>query len=128
MTKGISNLFGYVAWIGLVVACSNSIGLASDKANYSGKYSLAVQKSKSGSEVDSALEVIQNDDNIDVTTVEQGKRTTNRCCLTGSEGDYTSPGGVPGKCKAQFKGKYLCARVCRRRQTATKRAADANSH
>ena len=32
---------------------------------------------------------------------------TNRYPLNGSEADYVSPGGVPGKCKARFKGSQL---------------------
>jgi hypothetical protein len=103
MLKCQSNLVAYFACASLVLA--GSVGsAAADKVNYSGKYSIQERKS-SGS--DAALDVVQNDDTIVVTRIEQGKRTTNHYPLNGSEGDYASPGGVPGKCKAQFKGKYL---------------------
>lgn len=104
--KRFFTLAAWVACAGLVIAGSTKTGLAADKLNYSGKYS-AERLKKSGGESDSTLEVVQNDDSIEVTRVEQGKRTTSRCPLNGSEGDYTSPSGVPGKCRAQLKAKYL---------------------
>jgi hypothetical protein len=51
--------------------------------------------------------VVQSDDHIEITRVEQGSRTTNRYPLNGSEEAYTSPGGLAGKCQAQLKDKYL---------------------
>jgi hypothetical protein len=105
--KQASTLAACVAWVCLVVA-SSSLGLAADKLNYSGKYSCQEHKATSGGQKsDSTLDVVQNDDRIEITRVEQSKRTTSRCPLNGSEGDYTSPGGVSGKCKAQLKGRYL---------------------
>jgi hypothetical protein len=81
-------------------------GLAADKVTYSGTYSTARPgKAPKGSDV--TLEVVQNEDSIEVTRVKLGKRTTSRCPFNGSEGDYISPGGSPGKCKAQLKEKYL---------------------
>lgn len=107
MTKQICNLVACVACIGLVVAWSANAGLAADKVNYSGKYSLQEGKATSGSETHSILSVVQNEDSIEITRVEQGRRTTNLYPLNGSDGDYTSPGGVSGRCKAQLKGKNL---------------------
>ena len=107
MNKQISNVRHVRTWIALAVIMSAIAGLAADKVNYSGKYSIQARKTASGSETGSTLEVIQNADSIEITRVEQGKRTTNRYPLNGSEGDYTSPGGVAGKCKAQLKDKYL---------------------
>jgi hypothetical protein len=91
----------------LVVASSANCVQVADKTNYSGKYSLQVQKPTSGIKIDSTIEVVQNEDSVEITRSEQGRRTTNRYPLNGSEGNYTSPGGVPGKCKAALKGKYL---------------------
>jgi hypothetical protein len=91
----------------LVAAWSPNTALASDKVNYSGKYSLQGRKTASGSQSDLTLNVVQNEDSIEVSRVEHGRRTTSRCPFNGSEGEYTSPGGVPGKCRAQLKGKYL---------------------
>jgi len=93
--------------MGLVIAWSTKTGLATDKVNYSGKYSSDRPMSKSGVETESTLEVVQNEDSIEITRVELGKRTTSHCPFNGSEGDYMSPGGVSGKCKAQLKAKYL---------------------
>ena len=92
--------------MGVVIAWT-AIGLAADKVNYSGKYSADRPTVKSGVETDSTLEVVQNEDGIAVTRVELGKRTTSHCPLNRSEGEYTSPAGVSGKCKAQLKAKYL---------------------
>src|SRR2546429_8891586 len=96
MTKQISNLVVCVVCIGFLVACSGTPGMAADKANYSGKYSLQGRKTASGNKIDSTIEVIQSDDHIEITRVEQGSRTTNRYPLNGSEGAYTSPGGLAG--------------------------------
>jgi hypothetical protein len=107
MTKQISNVVACAAWIALAVVWEANTGLAADKVSYSGKYSIQARKTASGSETDATLEVVQNADSIEITRVEQGKRTINRYPLNGSEGDYTSPGGVAGKCKGQLKDKYL---------------------
>ena len=106
MTKQITNL-ACVACLGFLVACSGTPGMATDKANYSGKYSLQGRKTASGNKIDATIEVVQSDEHIEITRVEQGSRTTNRYPLNGSEGAYTSPGGLAGKCKAQLKDKYL---------------------
>jgi hypothetical protein len=107
MTKQISNLVACVACIGFLVAYSGTPGMAADKANYSGKYSLQGRKTASSNKIDSTIEVVQSDDHIEITRMEQGSRMTNRYPLNGSEGAYTSPGGLAGKCKAQLKDKYL---------------------
>lgn len=75
--------------------------------NYSGKYSADRPTIRSGVETESVLEVVQNEDSIEITRVELGKRMTSHCPFNGSEGGYMSPGGVSGKCKAQLKTKYL---------------------
>jgi hypothetical protein len=105
----MNRVFTFVAWVacvGLVIAWSGKTGLAADKVDYSGKYSAERIKTASG-ETDSTLEVVQHEDSIEVTRVELSKRTTSHCPFNGSEGDYTSPGGVSGRCKAQLKDKYL---------------------
>ena len=106
----MKKIFTCVAWIaamGLLIAWPNKTGLAADKVNYSGKYSANRPTIKSGVETESTLEVVQKEDSIEITRVELGKRTASHCPFNGSEGDYTSPGGVSGKCKAQLKAKYL---------------------
>lgn len=106
----MKQLFRFTARIACVVVMISLpviTGHAADKLSYSGKYSVERLKTTSGSETETALDVVQTEDNIEVTRVELGKRTTSWCPFNGSEGDYTSPGGVPGKCKAQLKTKYL---------------------
>ena len=90
-----------------MVVGSVMTGVATDRVNYAGKYSLQERKTASGTQVDSTIEVVQSEDRVEVTRVEQGKKTTNVYPSNGSEGSYASPRGVPGKCKAEFKGKYL---------------------
>ncbi|MGD1213820.1 MAG: hypothetical protein ABR861_02405 [Terriglobales bacterium] len=107
MTKQTSNVLIWAAWIALAVVWSANAGLAADKVNYSGKYSAQARKTASGSETDTILDVVQGADSIEITRVEQGRRTTNRYPLNGSEGSYVSPGGVAGKCKGQLKDKHL---------------------
>jgi hypothetical protein len=79
---------------------------ASDKLNFSGKYVFDKGKKSDGQDA-SILEVDQNDDSFEITRVELGKKTVSHCPLNGSDGDYTSPGGMAGKCKVQLKPKYL---------------------
>jgi hypothetical protein len=110
MMRATKKIFTCVAWVtamGLAITWTAKIGLAAEKVNYSGKYSAERATIKSGVETESTLEVIQNEDGLEVTTVELEKRTTSHCPFNGREGDYMSPGGVSGKCKAQLKAKYL---------------------
>lgn len=104
-TNQISKLKAWVVCAGFVIACSCAFGASPAKANYSGKYSL--QGQNKGDRTGSIIEVIQSDDSIEITTVDQDQRTTNRYPLNGSEGPYTSPSGLVGTCKAQLKDKYL---------------------
>jgi hypothetical protein len=104
MTKQIlGNMVVGLACIALVASMVIA-GSAADKINYSGKYALQGRKAAVS---DSTLEVIQDQDNVEVIRVERGRKTTNRYPLDGSDEDCTSSGGVPGKCKAQLKDKYL---------------------
>jgi hypothetical protein len=85
---------------------SAKLGLAADAQSYTGKYSLQERKNGPVSS-DPDIQVVQTENDLEVTTLSGGKRTINRYLLNGSEGDYVGPGGVSGKCKAQFKGKQL---------------------
>lgn len=91
----------------LAIALPTTIALAANRVDYSGKYLAERHKDTPSGSTDSTIEVVQSEDNIEITKVELGKRTTSRCPFNGSEGDYTSPSGVSGKCKAQLKDKYL---------------------
>jgi hypothetical protein len=92
LTRQVSNLAACIASVAFIVALPLSSGLAADDANYSGKYSLQGRKAASGGTLDSSIEVVQNEDSIEITTVEKGIRTTNRYPLNGSDGEYKSPG------------------------------------
>jgi hypothetical protein len=107
MKRQILSSVMLMAGVGMVIAGPPKDGLAADKMDYSGKYSAERLKNTPLGSSDSTLEVVQNEDSIEITRVELGKRTTSRCPFNGSEGEYTSPGGFSGKCKAQLKGKHL---------------------
>ncbi len=81
--------------------------LAGERPDYAGTYTVKPTKGKAANSVNTVLHVVQHDDAIEITHVESGRTMTSRFPLNGSEGDYTSPGGVAGKGKAQFKGKDL---------------------
>lgn len=72
--------------------------------NFTGKYA---PQAKKQSATDPVLEVVQSLDGVEVTRTYDGKRLANRYPLGGGDGDYMSSGGIPGKCKAQIKGKQL---------------------
>jgi hypothetical protein len=103
--KHVLHFVAMMAGVGVVVA--GSAGLAADNVSYSGRYSAQRVKGTPSGSPDSVLEVVQGENDIEITRVESGKRTTSRCPFSGAEGDYTSPGSVAGKCKAQLKGKNL---------------------
>jgi hypothetical protein len=106
----MKHFFRFVAMmasLGIVIPGVVEAGLAADNASYSGKYSAQRPKNAPSGSAEAVLEVVQTDDGVEITRVESGKRTTSRCPFNGSEGDYTSPGGITGKCKAQLKGKNL---------------------
>jgi hypothetical protein len=50
---------------------------------------------------------LYKEDAAEITRTGSGKKTLSRCPTNGSEGNYTSPGGISGHCKAQIRGKYL---------------------
>lgn len=101
-----------LACAAMLLTCLVNHAFASDKLNFSGKYIVEPAKNTPGGESDSTLEVVQNDDTVEITRLELGKKTISRCPLNGSEGDYTSPSGVSGKCRAQLKPKYLIVESC----------------
>ena len=88
-----------------IVATSASCALAGDTADFTGKY--IAEPSKKAPSSGSTLEVVQKEDAIEITLLMSEKRTVSRCPLDGSEGDYTSPGGIAGKCKARIKGRNV---------------------
>ena len=80
-------------------------GFAADRTDFSGTYT-AIPSNGSTAASPTTLRVVQNNDTIEITR-ESSKTTTSRFPLNGSEGSYTSPGGISGKGKVQFKGKNL---------------------
>jgi len=102
----ISDYLKCLACVLLALAFGVNAGVAAGK-NYSGKYSLQAKKHVSDNKIESTIEVVQNQDSLEITRVDQGIRTTNRYPLNCGDGDYISSGGVRGKCKAQLKDKYL---------------------
>jgi hypothetical protein len=100
--KGASRFIPVVVFLLCVFSLAAHPGDA-DPPNFTGKYVLQ-GKHTSG---DTLLEVVQNPGDVEVTRTSNGKQVTNRYPQGGNEGNYTSPGGIPGKCKASLKGKQL---------------------
>ena len=83
--------------------CLSAYTSASDKVDFSGKF-VPEREKHASDKIDSTLEIAQTQDAIEITRAELGKKTFSRCPLNGpSEGDYTSPGGMSGKCKASLR-------------------------
>jgi hypothetical protein len=86
---------------------------AEEKVDFSGSYVLSGGKGsfqfKKG--MDWTLNVAQTENTIEVTRIIDGKQNKNIFNMDGSEGAYTSSGGVEGICKAQWKGKTLILEV-----------------
>lgn len=86
--------------VGLISSCLLSLAAAQAPPDFSGNY--AAGKGKAGSE-GVTLQVVQTESAVEVARTEGGRTVTNRFPLAGSEGEWTSPTGVPGKCKARFR-------------------------
>lgn len=95
-----------VAVAAIVLEISSRIAIAGEMPNYSGKY-LQERPKKASSLPDSTLEVAQTEDAVVITQEVYGRKVIGRCPFNGSEGDYTSPGGILGKCKARLDMKSL---------------------
>jgi hypothetical protein len=93
------------ALLGFFLFCATNSGLAGDSLAYTGKYSSIDKKAAADDEV--TLEIVQTAASLEVTQTYKGKPNTNRYPFDGSEGDYVTPSGIRGKCKAQVKGKQL---------------------
>ncbi len=99
------NAVAILAAIALPISAKQT--LAADTTDYAGKYVGEQSKRAQNSSAESTLQVVQNENAVEMTLAQSGKTTMSHCPFGGSEGDHTSPGGVSGKCKAQFKGKDL---------------------
>ena len=93
--------------VAMTLLTSAKLTLAADTTDYTGRYTAERPKKAASGSAESTLEVVQNENAIEITLIQSGKRTTSQCPFNGSEGDYTSPGGILGKCKAQVKEKNL---------------------
>ena len=100
------HLVVFVACFSLTIALSSRTGLAADKVNYSGRYSLQMIGDSPAGDRRWTLDVKQNPDSVEITRSETFK-THSVCPLNGAEGDYTTRSGLSGKCKAQLVGDTL---------------------
>lgn len=93
----------------LLLAASLGAAEAQNAQDFSGSYTLTGAKGDFDFSKDDVwtLRVVQTASAIEVTKVMDGRASTNRFPLDGSEAGYTSPAGVQGKCKGQWKGKIL---------------------
>jgi hypothetical protein len=95
---------GFAACIILItLSVHDNLAFAGDQPNYGGKYSLKSRHPKP----DADIEVVQTANSVDVTTAENGNRTTNHYPLDGSQADCARPGAEQVKCAAHFKGNEL---------------------
>ena len=88
--------------------CGGTI-YAADRIDFSGSYSLTPSKKSGNTSKESlkTLTVVQSENSIGITEVEDGRTNTYQYPLDGREGVYVSPGGVKGTCKGQLKKNYL---------------------
>jgi hypothetical protein len=108
VTRRILRIVVSVVAVALLATTTPHVGLAaSERVDFSGKYLHRGQKDHSDLDPEVSLEVVQSEETVKVTRVDQGGTTTNWYPFDGSEGAYISPGGVTGQCKAQVKGKTL---------------------
>src|ERR1700690_588803 len=89
------------------VVIAQAVG--ADKPDLSGSYSLTGAKGdfKVNQGAPWFLRVVQTDIDIEITKIADGKATTNRFKLDGTEAPYTSESGVKGISMGRFKGKAL---------------------
>jgi len=96
------------AFLAALLLLELSLGAAEPQnpQNFSGSYTLTGAKGDFDFSKDTVwtITVVQTAAAVEVTRVMDGRASTNRFPLDGSEGDYTSPTGVKGKCKGELKG------------------------
>jgi hypothetical protein len=89
----------------IFASCLATIAWAATKADFSGTY--AAQQKKSDKTMTASLRVVQTEAAVEVTRIYGDKSFTNTFPLDGSEGNYTTETGAPGKCSAHLKGDTL---------------------
>ena len=107
MIAAVAYTSNRVAYIGLALALFVNLGKAAQKQNYSGEYLLELPKAQRGSPATQRLVVQQSDNAVEVIIIDGDKKISNRYSLNGSEGPYSGPGGVTGRCKGEIKGGNL---------------------
>ena len=93
--------------LSVLFVCLASLALAPARPDFSGSYAV---KQKGAGETGAAtvvLRVVQADSYIEVAREETNGTLTNRFPLDGTEGEYTTPTGARGKCKARFNKETL---------------------
>jgi hypothetical protein len=100
-------VFVHAALVALAAAAIPHAGFAAGNMNFSGKFVHRGDKARIDLDPEVTLEVVQSDQAVEITRSGQGGKTSNRFLLNGAEEDCVSSTGVPAKCKAQMKGKYL---------------------
>jgi hypothetical protein len=92
-----------------VTLCVAATVYAGEKINFSGSYTLTRHENseKTSKETVKILTVVQSENSIGITEVEEGHTNTYQYPLDGGEGVYVSPGGIKGTCKGQLKKNYL---------------------
>jgi hypothetical protein len=87
--------------------CLASLAVAPARPDFSGNYTRqSTQANESGSGA-VTLRVVQTDSSVEVTRTDGDGALTNRFPLDGTEGEWTSPTGMRGTCKARFSKETL---------------------
>ena len=90
MAKKISGLVASVAIAFLVVTWSPTVGLAVDKSNYSGKYSLQQKRGSTSAGIAATFSVVQTDEQCRSRDSRTRSKNQNSYPLNGSDGERES--------------------------------------
>ena len=93
--------------LSVLFVCLASLALAPVRPDFSGSYAVQEKAAGGTASADVVLRVVQTESFVEVTRLQNGGSFTNRFPLVGKEGDYTSPTGVRGRCKARFSKETL---------------------
>lgn len=101
------NVIEVLAVVGLSAFAVKAADVA--KPDFSGVYTLTGAKGsfKMNKASRWIMEVVQTDIDVRITKTIDGRATTNRFLLDGTEAPFTSEGNAKGACSARFKGRAL---------------------
>jgi hypothetical protein len=93
--------------LSVLFVCFGCLALAPARPDFSGSYAVGEKAAGGTAPAAVVLHVVQTESFVEVTRLQDGGSFTNRFPLDGKDGEYTSPTGVRGKCKARFSKETL---------------------